>query len=105
MTTAASTTTKSRVLIDCSSSCPRPGSAKICSMMTVPPISVPRFSPTTVIRPNELLRDVGRAERAVAERVPDQHLPRTQALGLRRRDVVLALHLVDQVAAQEAAVE
>ena len=59
------------------------------------PMSVPRFRPT-----------IGdQAERRVAEGVPQQHLPRADALGPRRRHVVLALHLVDQVAAQEAGVE
>ncbi len=48
-----------------------------------------------VIRPND----------GVAEGVPEQDLPGSEPLGPGRHDVVLALHLVDQVAAQEPGVE
>jgi hypothetical protein len=54
--TTASTTTMSRSLMDCSSTWPIPGSAKIGSMITRAPMRVPRFRPRTVRNPNMELR-------------------------------------------------
>ena len=62
------------------SSRPMPGSPKICSMITVRPMSVPRFSAD----------DRDQAEQRVAQRVPREDPPRPDALGPRGGDVVLA---------------
>ena len=78
--TMPSTTGKSRLVIACSELRPTPGSAKIGSMITVPPIERAEVQPDDVIRPNSELRNACR----------EQDLPGPDALGAGGRDVVLA---------------